>query len=454
MKILAIFVLLVSACSQTAAPKGEFLEPIEDGSEYPPAPEVPAGPLADSVVNELGSLLASINQNGFDAEAVAAIGAQGDPRVGWFLADLMRFFQSPGPAAQLTRAFEAATGTRIDPTGGVGFVEAFNVLIAWDLPAWDGYDEWKRDLYTILEPGWAPFFDQNVSIDWRLITWGGVLIDDRPLGDSEPCPRSCIPAIDDPPTVPGDEVTWLADSDVVFGLTLNGESLALPRNQMEVHEMANLTVGGRRLGIPYCTLCGSAQAYLTDSVPDEFPTAVLRTSGLLSRSNKVMYDLETHSVFDTFTGQALSGPLGVEGVILDQVTVVTSTWGEWLASHPDTQVIARDGGLGRSYDRNPLGDRDADGPIFPVGPVDPRLPVHERVVGVIAADGTAVAFPVETTRQALLAGDRVAFKDLSVELDGDGLRIVGPDGEIPAHESFWFAWSQFHLPTLVWYPGS
>lgn len=454
MKILVAFVLLVSACSQAVGPVGDFLEPSDVALEYPPAPEVPAGPLPDPVVNELGSLLASINQDGFDAEAVAAIGAEGDPRVGWFLADLMRFFQSPRPAAQLSRAFEASTGTPIDPAGGLGFVQAFNILIAWDLPAWDSYDEWKRDLYTILEPGWAPFFDQNVSIDWRLITWGGVLIDDRPLGDSKPCPRSCIPAIDDPPTVPGPEVTWLADSDVVFGLTLNGESLALPRNQMEVHEMANLTLGGRRLGIPYCTLCGSAQAYLTDSVPGDFPTAVLRTSGLLSRSNKVMYDLETQSVFDTFTGQALSGPLGVEGVTLEQVTVVTSTWGEWLASHPDTQVIAEDGGLGRSYDRNPLGDRDANGPIFPVGPVDPRLPAQEKVVGVIAADGAAVAFPVEATRQALTAGDVVAYKTISVRLDGDGLRIDGPDGEIPAHEAFWFAWSQFHPRTLVWSPAA
>ena len=44
-------------------------------------------------------------------------------------------------------------------------------------------------------------------------------------------------------------------------------------------------LGGRRLAIPYCTLCGSAQACFTDDVEgaDEMP--VLRTSGLLSRSN-------------------------------------------------------------------------------------------------------------------------------------------------------------------------
>ena len=32
--------------------------------------------------------------------------------------------------------------------------------------------------------------------------------------------------------------------------------------------MINDTLGGRDLGIPYCTLCGAAQAYFTDDVPE------------------------------------------------------------------------------------------------------------------------------------------------------------------------------------------
>lgn len=450
MKKLTLLFVVIAACTSTPQSSGHFVEPTDARSDFPDAPTVPDGALAPAVENELGSLLASIKQGGFDSEAVAQVGAGGDPRVGWLLADLMRFFQTPPAGSQLARAFEDATGTPIESQGGLGFVEAFNLLMAWDLPAWDGYDGWKQEIYTLLEPGWAPFFEDNVAIDWRLVTWGGVLIDDRPLGDTEGCVRGCIPALDDPPTVSGGDVTWLADSDVVFGVALNGESLALPRNQMEVHEMVNLTLAGHRLGIPYCTLCGSAQAYLTDSVPEGFPTSVLRTSGLLSRSNKVMYDLETKSVFDTFTGEALSGPLGEAGATLHQVTVVASTWGEWLAAHPRTRVIAEDGGIGRTYSRDPLGDRDANGPIFPVGPVDPRLPVQERVVGVIAPDGTPVAFPVEETREALIGDAVVGYDDISVALDGDGLRVEGPDGEVPAHEAFWFAWSQFNPETLVW----
>jgi hypothetical protein len=221
---------------------------------------------------------------------------------------------------------------------------------------------------------------------------------------------------------------------------------------MQIHEMMNLTLGGVRLGIPYCTLCGSAQAYVTEGVPDGFEPAVLRTSGLLSRSNKVMYDLLTGSVFDTFTGRALSGPLGEVDLVLDQVSVVSSTWGQWKQDHPDTRIIARDGGIGRSYSDDPLRGRDDDGPIFPTGPVDPRLPAMELVVGAVDAEGNPIAFPVESTRAALEAGTVININGLSVSLSGDGLIVTGPEGDVGSHESFWFAWSQFNPETLIWSP--
>ncbi len=460
MRWLSALLLVVTACtaavdSTTSEPRvadvsGRLLEPSQVESEYPEAPEVPLGPLADSVDNELGSIIASIQAGGFDTEALGAISAGGDPRVSWFLADLLRFFQDASTGGQIARVFADLTGVTVDSTDGLAFVDVFNHLIAWNLPAWDGYEQRKGELYTILDDRWQPFFDENVAIDWRWVTWGGVLLDDRPLGNADPCLRGCIPALDDPPTVSAEDVTWLAESDVVFGITNGGESLALPRHQMEVHEMVNLTLGGDRFGIPYCTLCGSAQAYLTESVPDGFETVVLRTSGLLSRSNKVMFDLETFSVFDTFTGMALSGPLGDRGLILPQVSVTASTWGDWKAAHPETRVIAEDGGIGRTYERNPLGDRDANGPIFPVGPVDPRLPVQEKVVGVTTQDGRAVAFPVSGVRDILVGGGTVEIDDLVVTLDGSGLAVTDSGGELVAHEAFWFAWSQFHPNTLVW----
>jgi hypothetical protein len=239
----------------------------------------------------------------------------------------------------------------------------------------------------------------------------------------------------------------------VFGVVVGGEARAYPKNVMEVHEMVNDTLGGRRIGVPYCTLCGSAQAYYTDAVPEGFDTLELRTSGLLVRSNKVMFDLDTFSLFDTFKGTALSGPLRDAGFVLEAVTVVTSTWGDWKTAHPDTTIVAEDGGIGRTYPADPLQGRDDAGPIFPIGDVDPRLPVQEQVLGVIAPDGTPIAFPVAAARDALEAGESVTLAGVRVASDGAGLVAETIDGDpIPTHQAFWFAWSQFNPGTAVWTP--
>jgi hypothetical protein len=163
-----------------------------------------------------------------------------------------------------------------------------------------------------------------------------------------------------------------------------------------------------------------------------------------------MYDLTTQSAIDTFTGRALSGPLHDAGVTLHQVTVVTSTWGAWKSAHPDTQIVARDGGIGRTYEEDPLAGRDDDGPIFPVGDVDGRIPVQTLVLGVVGPDGTPVAFPSDAARTALAAGEEVALDGVELFLDGGGLRARADGAELAAHEAFWFAWSQFHPGTELW----
>ncbi|MEL7348264.1 MAG: DUF3179 domain-containing (seleno)protein, partial [Pseudomonadota bacterium] len=262
----------------------------------------------------------------------------------------------------------------------------------------------------------------------------------------EPC--NCIPAADNPPVSSAAEATWLDDDDVVFGIVINGEARAYPRQIMEVREMVNDTLGGRDLGIPYCTLCGAAQAYFTDRLPEGVERPILRTSGLLIRSNKVMYDITSYSVFDTFRGMAVTGPLAERGIQLEQASVVTTDWGTWKRAHPDTTVLVERLALGRDFDfRN---GRDANGPIFPVGDVDPRLPVQEDVIGVLTATGEPVAFQRRTAFAALRAGAEVAYENVRLELDAGGIRAVDEDGnDLGSHQAFWFAWSQFYPDTAL-----
>ena len=190
--------------------------------------------------------------------------------------------------------------------------------------------------------------------------------------------------------------------------------------------MVNDTLGGRDFAMPYCTLCGSAQVWFTDDLPNGLERPIFRTSGLLSRSNKVMYDLNTNSIFDTFVGTADSGPLLDEGVELTAHTVVTSTWGAWKEEFPNTTVLTEDLALGRDPDfRN---NRDADGPIFPIGDVDPRLAIQEDILGGLQENGRALAFHVNLARDAIDRGEIVEFNGIRAIRSGDGIAAIDSDG--------------------------
>ncbi len=411
--------------------------------------------LSDEVRADLETLWAGLGVTGVDIEVLNRLGSSGDVRLAWLFADLMRFTGLGETTDALVGNFATLTGADLttDPVFERSAWQSItDLLIAWDLPAPPDYADYKGRLFTIIEPAWQPFFDDTeAEIDWRLTSWGGVLIDDRVFGDPDGCERGCIPALDNPTVTAAGEGDWYPDDRLVFGVVVDGEARAYPKHQMEVHEMINDTLGDRRIGVPYCTLCGSAQAYFTDSVPDGIEIPVLRTSGLLTRSNKVMYDLNTKSVFNTFTGKALSGPMREAGVTLEQITLVTSTWGEWKAAYPDTTILAEDGGIGRVYRLDPLGDRDADGAIFPIGDVDQRLPAQVQVVGVQTPDGVAVAFSVPDLERVLAAENSVSLGGIVIVADGGGFSAQLEDGTpVVSHQSFWFAWSQFNPDTLLW----
>lgn len=438
-----------AADSEATEPEGPVVIERGDPVDYGESPEVPTGDLDPELIalvdTVFGDSFGQAQFEGAEYSALRDIGQSGDVRLAWLMSDLIRFAGGDlgGAAAGSAGALMGISPDTFNPWDDIT-----NRLIAWDIPAPPGYVDWKANIFTAVQPEWEPFFEDGSAVDYRHLSWGGVRIDDRPFDQTdEQC--NCIPAADNPTVTDVAGADWIDDDDVVFGVEINGEARAYPRQIMEVREMVNDTLGGRDFGMPYCTLCGSAQVYFTDQLPAGVERPVLRTSGLLSRSNKFMYDLTTFSAFDTFTGAALAGPLFEKGIVLEQASVVTTTWAKWSAAKPDTTVLTEDLALGRDFDfRN---NRDADGPIFPVGNVDPRLAVQTDVLGAIGASGQPIAFHSQAARAALRDGEEVSYDGVTLELVGGGLRAVDADGnDLGGHEAFWFAWSQFYPDTELW----
>ena len=223
------------------------------------------------------------------------------------------------------------------------------------------------------------------------------------------------------------------------------------------------------------------------------------TSGMLYRSNKLMYDRKTNTLWNQFTGVPAAGPLAGAGIRLELLPVVTTTWGEWLAAHPDTTVLAQETGLypGRFYqpewdDRSIYFNyRENPTTMFPVWRSSDDLPAKGQVIG-LRVKGEAKAYPLEVLRadtvvndelggtplvmvtvgrigsRAYERGDHTFILEEGAEendvllTDNDGqlwrvtedalVRVDDPSVQlprIPSHNAYWFGWYSFYPETKV-----
>jgi hypothetical protein len=133
----------------------------------------------------------------------------------------------------------------------------------------------------------------------------------------------------------------------VLGVEHDDRARAHPLRVLNHHEVVNDEFAGP-LAVTYCVLCGSGVVF-ERRVTGE-PTT-FGVSGRLWRSDLVMYDGLTDSLWSQLAATAIRGPRTG-----DRLTLVPSsltTWGKWRSAHPETRVLLpppHSGTVGR-YDR-------------------------------------------------------------------------------------------------------
>jgi len=224
-------------------------------------------------------------------------------------------------------------------------------------------------------------------------------------------PPDGIPAIDRPKFVTGKEAdAWLHAKEPVLALDVNGEARAYPLQILMFHEIVNDTVGGRAVSVTYCPLCNSGIVFdrrIGDTTYD------FGTSGMLYKSDLVMYDRQTHSLWSQMEGRAIVGDLA--GARLAMLPANTLAYAEWKRLHPNGKVLSKDTGHGRRYGRNPYEgyDEPASHPFLFFDRIDKRLPPKERVAGVLIGD-RARAYPFGLLATRKVVADTLAGQPLVV----------------------------------------
>ena len=480
--LLAFAAVALSAC--------QLLVPADE----PIAPErtvAPGVPLADATATELMYQLSEDDEGEIEA-ALRQVRASRDERFVPVLIELLR-------AAQigLVPRVDASIDT-LEALSGQNFGDRWDLWVEWyggtDLVPPPGFTSWKGRMLSFIDPGFGEFLRDELPSDIRTeeIQWGGVRVDG-------------IPALDHARMLAPEEADYIVDSEPIFGIEINGDARAYPLRILDWHEMANDTVGGVPVSLAYCTLCGAAIAY--DGRASDGVTYDFGSSGFLFRSNKLMYDRQTRTLWNQLTGKPVLGKLVESDLKLDLLPVVLTSWEEWLEQHPDTVVLDRDTGFSRPYELASAYGHYFSAPdtMFPVWQRGERLDTKDQIYA-LNIDDIPVAYPidvvaaeevinhtigetdvvvigqrgvVEVTGESRGAGpvqysagseirayDRGSLRfapglnpDTVLDEDGNEWQVteamlVGPDGltapRINGHLAYWFGWYSFFPQTEVY----
>ena len=174
--------------------------------------------------------------------------------------------------------------------GTLSFAVLLAALVLQNVYALSNSSEWPKTDF------------ENSSVDHSEILSGGP-------------PRDGIPAIDSPAfvDVPGAS-DWLKNDEPVIALTVNKVSRAYPLQILMWHEIVNDEIGGQPVAVTFCPLCNASIVFdrrLDDQVLD------FGTTGRLRLSDMVMYDRQTESWWQQFTGTGIIGDLN--GEVLTQL---------------------------------------------------------------------------------------------------------------------------------------
>lgn len=248
---------------------------------------------------------------------------------------------------------------------------------------------------------------QIVSADWNT-DWNRHTVPYSELLALLPV-RDGIPAIDDPVFIStGEAAEWLAPQEPVIAYENNGDARAYPLQIMTYHEIVNDEVGGDPVTVTFCPLCNSAIVFdrrLNGEVYD------FGTSGWLRNSDLVMYDRNTESLWQQFTGEGIVGELAGEQLAFLPSSIVS--FADFQEAFPEGIILSRETGHQRPYGQNPYPgyDRIGENPFAFAGVPDGRLAAMERVIAV-SFDETDVAYPLKLLADEGVINDTQDGRDL------------------------------------------
>lgn len=555
-----------------------------------------------TMIQMIGATFDAVRGRGNDLSIYQAIAESGDELYIAPLLDMAYFARGDDLGATVLGTIGTLTGEQMDWQGYFEWAGENDI----QLPP--HYDEFKGQiLATFVDPEFTRFFQtgslKTARANMVEAVWGGVGVDGIP---------SLVNAKQISPDIArneglslftqycrDDDCSYPAQDELVFGVSINGDSRAYPLRLLNWHEMFNDVIGhapmfdapdgeqvcnfrapttffakgkaegdwifiggdsaecpddgwvqlehivwtdmdgdvdailvelpdidngddplvrgiaghisGKPVMLAYCTLCGAGILYdvtIPDLTYTDFDGETINmgetvlefgSSGMLMRSNKLMYDRNTDTIWNAITGEPAFGPLATSGIVLDVLPVVVTDWSSWLEQHPDTSVLSLDTGFQRTYINGAAYSDyfNSTELMFPSWQQNTEVAGNKDMVFALRLQGHAKAYPLATIIPKNIINDTVGDTDLviiatatpdrdffepggaavrayesnglSFEAGDDDTTLVSDDGRewqlteesliaddgetlerIGGHLAFWFGWFGFYPDTEVY----
>ncbi|MFP4698027.1 MAG: DUF3179 domain-containing protein [Eubacteriales bacterium] len=193
---------------------------------------------------------------------------------------------------------------------------------------------------------------------------------------------------------------WIKAQEPIIVLK-NGKAKGYPIQILIWHEVVNDVFSDKPIVITYSPLCNSANVFSREL---DGKVISFGTSGIFRNSCTIMYDRDTESLWDTFTGEAIAGYY--TGKKLEMLPSCMVPFNDFAESYPEGLVVlSTETGFIRRYGNNPyVGYDESDRPYFYTGNIDDRLPPFELVIG-LSCNGKSRAYPYKILKEKRVIND-------------------------------------------------
>jgi hypothetical protein len=263
------------------------------------------------------------------------------------------------------------------------------------------------------------------NIEWRKTDFSKSIVNIEEIESGGP-PKDGIPSIDKPKFISIKQANqWLNSQEPVIVLTLGGQVRAYPLQILIYHEIVNDELVDIPVSITFCPLCNASIVFdrRVDGVVLDFGV-----TGKLRKSDMIMYDRQTESWWQQFTGKGIIGAYA--GNTLKQIPASIVAYGDFRAAYPAGLVLSDETGYSRPYGKNPYKGYDhvGDYPFLFNGEIDKRLPAMERVLFVRHGEQQRL-YPFSLVKKLSVINDEIG--DLKIAIFGkQGTLSVLDAGEI------------------------